>query len=51
MIQTHLQNPLAELLLAGEIREGSTVPVTVRAGSLVVGDRVTEKRPETAAVN
>ncbi|RMH47589.1 MAG: ATP-dependent chaperone ClpB [Alphaproteobacteria bacterium] len=51
VIQTHLQNPLAELLLAGEIREGSTVPVTVRAGSLVVGDRVTEKRPETAAVN
>ncbi|MEL6236126.1 MAG: AAA family ATPase, partial [Pseudomonadota bacterium] len=51
VIQTHLQNPLAELLLSGDLAEGASVPVRVSAGSLVVGDRVTEGRPRLAKVH
>lgn len=34
VIQTHLQNPLAELILKGEIPDGSTVRVGVKGDSL-----------------
>lgn len=34
VIQTHLQNKLAELILQGEIPEGSTVKVTEKGGEL-----------------
>ena len=37
VIQKELQDQLAEKLLAGEILDGSTVPVTVSGGHLVVG--------------
>ena len=35
-IQRHLQNPLATMLLAGTIKDGETVAVTVRDGKLVI---------------
>jgi ATP-dependent Clp protease ATP-binding subunit ClpB len=40
VIQKSLQDPLAHLILSGEIRDGETVPVTVRDGGLAVGSRV-----------
>ncbi|MCA1998882.1 MAG: ATP-dependent chaperone ClpB, partial [Hyphomicrobiales bacterium] len=40
VIQKSLQDPLANLILSGEIRDGETVPVTVRDGGLAVGNRV-----------
>ncbi|WP_299901987.1 ATP-dependent chaperone ClpB [uncultured Ruegeria sp.] len=46
VIQRALQNPLAEALLAGEIKDGETVPVTVGTDGLIIGDRLgTSKRP------
>ena len=46
VIQRALQNPLAEALLAGEIKDGETVPVTTGAEGLIIGDRLgTSERP------
>ncbi|MEY8840846.1 hypothetical protein AB9K41_17620, partial [Cribrihabitans sp. XS_ASV171] len=46
VIQQELQNPLAEALLAGEIKDGETVPVRASAEGLIVGDRLgTSERP------
>jgi ATP-dependent Clp protease ATP-binding subunit ClpB len=46
VIQKNLQDPLAQKILAGEIKDGETVKVSVRAGALTLnGERV-----ETAAV-
>ncbi len=47
VIQRALQNPLAEALLAGDIRDGDTVPVSAGAEGLIIGDRVgTTDRPK-----
>ncbi|MGR3514566.1 MAG: ATP-dependent chaperone ClpB [Paracoccaceae bacterium] len=40
VIQRSLQNELAEMLLAGDIREGQVVHVSAGADGLLVGDRV-----------
>ncbi|WP_299887897.1 ATP-dependent chaperone ClpB [uncultured Ruegeria sp.] len=46
VIQRALQNPLAEALLAGEIKDGETVPVTAGPEGLIIGDRLgTSERP------
>ncbi|NIZ15423.1 ATP-dependent chaperone ClpB [Phaeobacter sp. HF9A] len=46
VIQRALQNPLAEALLAGEIKDGETVPVTAGAEGLIIGERLgTTDRP------
>ncbi|WP_299653137.1 ATP-dependent chaperone ClpB [uncultured Jannaschia sp.] len=52
VIQRALQNPLAEMLLAGEIGDDSFVPVMAGADGLVIGDRVatSERRPPEHAV-
>ncbi|MCF4167027.1 ATP-dependent chaperone ClpB [Zavarzinia compransoris] len=39
VIQRNLQNPLAELILEGEIAEGDTVKVSAEAGKLVINGR------------
>lgn len=39
VIQRHLQNPLASMLLSGEILDGSTVEVTVQDGHLTINGR------------
>jgi ATP-dependent Clp protease ATP-binding subunit ClpB len=53
VIQKSVQDPLAELLLAGKISDGETVPVTVGPASLMLGDvaAVKEKRPAGVALN
>ncbi len=38
IIQQNLQNPLATQLLAGEIADGQTIPVTANAEGLLIGD-------------
>ena len=40
VIQRALQDPLAELLLAGDVKDGDTITVTAGAEGLIIGDRV-----------
>jgi ATP-dependent Clp protease ATP-binding subunit ClpB len=40
VIQRSLQNPLAELILAGRISEGETVDVSTGEGGLAIAGRV-----------
>jgi len=54
VIQRQLQDPLAEMLLAGDILDGSTIHVTAGAEGLIVGDRViasNRERPTQAVVH
>jgi len=54
VIQRSLQNPLAEMLLAGEVKDGETVPVSAGTDGLIVGDRVSSSNrqpPEEAVVH
>ncbi len=54
VIQRALQNPLAEALLAGEIKDGETVPVSAGAEGLIIGDRLgtsDRPRPDDAVVH
>ena len=54
VIQSALQNQLAEMLLAGEINEGDTLPVSAGTEGLIVGDRVSTSNrlpPEDAVVH
>ncbi|MEN8842207.1 MAG: ATP-dependent chaperone ClpB [Octadecabacter sp.] len=47
VIQRALQDPLAEMLLAGDVKDGETVPVSAGPDGLLVGDRVSvSKRPK-----
>ena len=53
VIQKAVQDPLAEAILAGEIKDGEDVPVTVGPGSLMLGHVVAakEKRPAGVPLN
>jgi len=55
VIQRALQDQLAEMILAGEVKDEDTVPVTVGPEGLIVGTRVTEttrrERPAAAVVH
>ncbi|WP_420004222.1 ATP-dependent chaperone ClpB [Arenibacterium sp. LLYu02] len=54
VIQRALQNPLAEAILGGEIRDGEVVPVTAGTEGLIIGDRLgtsDRPRPEDAVVH
>ena len=54
VIQSALQNQLAEMLLAGEINEGDTLSVTAGAEGLIVGGRVSTSNrlpPEDVVVH
>ncbi|MEP3332044.1 ATP-dependent chaperone ClpB [Sedimentitalea sp.] len=54
VIQRALQNPMAEALLAGDIRDGDTVPVSAGAEGLIIGERLgtTDRpRPDDAVVH
>ncbi len=46
VIQRQLQDPLAEMLLAGDVLDGSNVTVTVGPDGLIVGGRVMPSRRE-----
>ena len=54
VIQRSLQDQLAEMLLAGDVKDGDTVHVSAGTDGLIVGDRVTasnRSRPEQATVH
>ncbi|MCK0103098.1 ATP-dependent chaperone ClpB [Pseudohalocynthiibacter sp. F2068] len=54
VIQRSLQDRLAEMLLAGEVLDGDTIPVSAGADGLIVGDRVSSsdrKPPEDAVLH
>ncbi|WP_146592383.1 ATP-dependent chaperone ClpB [Puniceibacterium confluentis] len=54
VIQRALQDPLAEMLLAGDISDGDLVPVSAGADGLIIGDRVAASnrpRPDDAVVH
>ncbi|QIE46014.1 ATP-dependent chaperone ClpB [Pseudohalocynthiibacter aestuariivivens] len=40
VIQRAVQDPLAEMLLAGDVMDGATVPVTAGVDGLIVGERI-----------
>jgi ATP-dependent Clp protease ATP-binding subunit ClpB len=52
VIQRALQDPLAEMILAGDISNGQTVAVTAKADGLIIGDKLTtsKRNPPDAAV-
>ena len=54
VIQSALQNQLAEMLLSGDLSDGDAIPVTARSEGLIVGDRISssmETPPENAVVH
>jgi ATP-dependent Clp protease ATP-binding subunit ClpB len=53
VIQKHVQDPLAELILSGQIRDGEIVPVTLGPQGLMIGkfSAVQEKRPAGVTLN
>ena len=54
VIQRSLQDPLAEMILAGDIKDGDTVPVTAGSEGLLIGERVgasSRPRPDDAVVH
>ncbi|AXI48211.1 ATP-dependent chaperone ClpB [Sulfitobacter sp. SK012] len=54
VIQRALQNPLAEMLLAGDVHDGDTLPITVGVDGLLIGDRVlpsNRPKPDDATVH
>jgi len=54
VIQRALQDPLAEMLLAGDVADGDLVPVTAGSEGLIIGDRVAASnrpRPDDAVVH
>ena len=53
VIQRALQDPLAEMLLAGDLKDGTVIPVSASGEGLLIGDRVsssTRMPPEDAVL-
>ncbi|MEM8743671.1 MAG: ATP-dependent chaperone ClpB [Pseudomonadota bacterium] len=53
VIQRALQDPLAEMLLAGDLKDGSVMPVSATSEGLLIGDRMassTQLPPEDAVL-
>ncbi|MFT7593971.1 MAG: ATP-dependent Clp protease ATP-binding subunit ClpB [Paracoccaceae bacterium] len=40
VIQRALQNPLAEMLLSGEVHDGDTIPISAGVDGLIIGERI-----------
>ncbi|WP_138466424.1 ATP-dependent chaperone ClpB [Poseidonocella sp. HB161398] len=54
VIQRALQDPLAEMLLAGDVKDGAVIPVSAGTDGLIVGDRVSSSnrpKPDDAVVH
>ena len=54
VIQRQLQDPLAEMLLSGDVLDGTTITVTAGPEGLIIGDRVVpshRERPPEAVVH
>ena len=52
VIQWALQDPLAEMLLAGDVSNGDTIEVTAKSDGLIIGDKLTtsNRQPPESAV-
>jgi ATP-dependent Clp protease ATP-binding subunit ClpB len=50
VIQKHVQDPLAEMILAGKVKDGESVPVTMGDGGFMVGDVTVGAEPRPAGV-
>ncbi len=48
VIQKSVQDPLAEAILSGHVKDGDTVKIDVQGGLLVVGDTLVRPRPPSA---
>ncbi|MEY5037464.1 MAG: ATP-dependent chaperone ClpB, partial [Pseudomonadota bacterium] len=44
VIQRHLQDPLAEMILAGDVLDGATIKISAGPEGLLIGDRVSASR-------
>jgi ATP-dependent Clp protease ATP-binding subunit ClpB len=44
VMQRSLQDPLAEMILSGDVMDGSTVTISAGADGLIIGDRVATTR-------
>ena len=54
VIQRALQDPLAEMLLAGDVKDGDVIAVSAGADGLIIGDRVgasNRPKPDDAVVH
>ena len=54
VIQRALQNPLAEMLLAGDVMDGDTIPVDAGVDGLIIGDTLASSnrpKPDDAVVH
>ncbi|MCV2872618.1 ATP-dependent chaperone ClpB [Defluviimonas sp. WL0050] len=54
VIQRHLQDPLAEMLLSGDVKDGDAVTVSAGTEGLIVGEKIsksTRPRPEDAVLH
>jgi ATP-dependent Clp protease ATP-binding subunit ClpB len=54
VIQRSLQDPLAEMLLAGDVRDGETITVSAGTDGLIIGDRLSRSnrdKPQEATVH
>ena len=54
VIQRHLQDPLAEMILSGDVLDGATIKVSAGVDGLIIGDRVSSsrrERPQDAVVH
>ena len=51
VIQKYVQDPLAEMIIAGKIKDGETVPVTAASDALIVGDYLFAERDKSAPLN
>ncbi|MGL5734652.1 MAG: AAA family ATPase, partial [Beijerinckiaceae bacterium] len=52
-IQKNVQDPLAEMILAGQVRDGTVVPISVGGAGLMIGDVhvAGERRPQGVTLN
>ena len=51
VIQKYVQDPLAEMIIAGRIKDSDRVPVTAEADALIVGDLLMAERDKSAPLN
>ncbi len=54
VMQRHLQDPLAEMILSGDLLDGATVTISAGPDGLIIGDRVSASRrvrPSEAVVH
>jgi ATP-dependent Clp protease ATP-binding subunit ClpB len=54
VMQRHLQDPLAEMILSGDLLDGSIVTISAGPDGLIIGDRISasrRQRPEAAVIH